>query len=98
MQCIGKKLRRERILETYIRWSERLNEKFSLAEFQDKPDFNAKFALLKEKWEKRCPRFYDWFLKNQKEKFENSDIASARDGSNVFGMFYQNNIESLLFI
>ena len=93
MQCIGKKLRRERILETYIRWSERLNEKFSLAEFQDKPDFNAKFALLKEKWEKRCPRFYDWFLKNREEKFENSIIASARDVSKVFGMFYLEKIQ-----
>ena len=31
-------------------------------------------------------------------QFENSVIASARDGSKVFGMLYQNDIESLHFI
>ena len=47
---------------------------------------------MKEKWECCYP---DWFLKHRKEKFENGVIASAQDGSNVFGMFYQNDIESL---
>ena len=73
-------------------------QEFGLAESQDKPNFNAKFTSLKEKWEIRRPGFYDWFLKQRKEKFENGVITSARDGSNVFGMFYQNDIESLHFI
>ena len=73
-------------------------EEFSFAESQDKPDFNAKLASLEEKWESRSAGFYDWFLKHRKKKFENSVIASARDGSNVLGMFYQNDIESLHFI
>ena len=65
-----------------------LYKKFGLAEPPGKPDFNIKLALLREKWESRCSGFYDWFLKHRKEKFENSVIALARDGSNVFGMFY----------
>ena len=69
-----------------------------MAESPDKPDFTAKLASLKEKWQSCCPGFYNWFLKHRKEKFENIVIASARDGSNVFGMFYQNDIESLHFI
>ena len=73
-------------------------QEFGLAESQDKPNFNVKFTSLKEKWEIRRPGFYDWFLKQRKEKFENGVITSARDGSNVFGMFYQNDIESLHFI
>ena len=73
-------------------------EELGLAESHDKPDFNAKLVSLKEKWESCCSGFYDWFLKHRKEKFENSIISSARDGSNVFGMFHQNDIESLHFI
>ena len=38
-------------------------EEFGLAESQDKPDFNAKLASLKEKRESRCPGFYNWLLK-----------------------------------
>ena len=68
------------------------HEEFGLAESQDKPNFNAILASLKYKWESRCPGFYDWFLKHRKEKFENSVIVSARGGSNVFVMFYQNDI------
>ena len=52
-------------------------EEFGLAESQDKPDFNAELASLKEKWESRCPVSYNWCLKQRNGKFENSVIASA---------------------
>ena len=56
---------------------EGLYEEFGLAESQDKPDFNAELASLKEKWESRCPVSYNWCLKQRNGKFENSVIASA---------------------
>ena len=68
---------------------------YGLAEAQDFDDFNAKLVSLKEKWESLCPGFYAWFLKKRKEKFEKSVIASAREGTNVSGLFYQNDIESI---
>ena len=68
---------------------------YDLAEAQDFDDFNAKLVSLKEKWKNSCPGFYAWFLKKRKEKFEKSVIASAREGTNVTGLFYQNDIESI---
>lgn len=71
---------------------------FGLAEAEDIADFNTKLNSLRERWDSRCPRFYTWFEKNRKQKFEESVIASARVGTNVIGMYYQNDIESIHFI
>jgi len=71
---------------------------YGLAEAKDMEDFNVKLVSLKERWESLCPNFYDWFLKRRKEKFENNVICSAREGTNVTGMYYQNDVESLHYI
>ena len=64
------------------------------ADATDSDDFHAKIFSLKPQWEKLCPRFYNWFLTHCKKKFLQSVIKSAREGRNVVGMLYQNDIES----
>jgi hypothetical protein len=65
-----------------------------IAEAIDEMDFNAKLISLKPRWDKLCPGFYAWFLKNRKSDFISSVIQSAREGTNVQGLYYQNDIES----
>ena len=50
---------------------------------------------LKPRLEKLCPGFYEWFVTHRKKGFEESVIKSAREGTSVEGLFYQNDIESL---
>ena len=71
---------------------------YGLAEAEDISDFNIKLTTLEERWESLCPGFYQWFVGNRKEKFEESVICSARKKTSINGMFYQNDIESLHFI
>ena len=49
---------------------------------------------MQQKWESHCEGFFDWFGGNRKQKIINSGICSACDGSNVDGLFYQNDIVS----
>ena len=58
-------------------------------------DFHAKLLSLEPRWEKLCPGFYNWFLIHRKKGFLLSVIQSAREGTNVVGLFYQNDIESV---
>ena len=53
---------------------------------------------LKERWESLYAGFYKWFLKKQKRKFEKSEIASACKGTNVHGLFFQNDSQSVHYI
>ena len=69
-----------------------------LAEAQDKEDFIVKLESLKERWNGLCPGFYEWFVAKRNEKFQQSVICSAREGTTVAGMFYQNDIESMHYI
>ena len=65
-----------------------------LADAEDVDEFNAKLMSLKPRWDKLCTGFYNWFVSNRKKEFEQSVIKSARDGTNVRGLYYQNDIES----
>ena len=65
-----------------------------LIEADNEDDFTAKLASCQLKWEKLCPGFYDWFLTHRKKDFITSVIKSARVGTNVSGIYYQNDIES----
>ena len=65
-----------------------------LCEAFDEQDFDAKSSSLKEKWNRLCPGFHDWFVQKRRELFISSVIQSAREGSNVNGLYYQNDIES----
>ena len=72
--------------------------KLGLAEAKDRDEFSTVLQSLEEKWNSLCPGFFEWFQKNRKVKFESSVICSAREGTNVIGMFYQNDIESMHYI
>ena len=50
---------------------------------------------LEPRWQKPCPGFYSWFLTHCKKKFLQSVVQSAREGINVVGLVYQNDIESV---
>ena len=81
---IGKNSRQERSLERYIRWSERLIWRVRFGRISRQTWFQCETCFVERKVGKSLPGFYDWFLKHQKEKFENSVIASARGCSNVW--------------
>lgn len=72
------------------------NETFErgLADSIDEVDFTAKLSSLKSRWDRLCPGFHDWFLKQRKADFVTSVIQSARNGTLVDGLYYQNDIES----
>ena len=65
-----------------------------LADTIDSTDFSKKLSELKSIWEKLCPGFSHWFLKKRSQLFQDSVTASARNGSNIYGLFYNNNVES----
>ena len=71
---------------------------YGLAEWLDKTGFCGKPNSLQQKQENRCKGFFHWFCGNCKQKFINSVICSAGDGSNADVFFYQNNIKSQNFI
>ena len=66
-----------------------------LAESLDENDFIVKLTSLEDKWERLCPRFHRWFIANRKDDFVASVVQSAREGTSVAGLFYQNDIESI---
>lgn len=67
---------------------------YGLAESLDCDDFTAKLLSLQDKWESLVPGFYSWFITNRKVLFIESVIQSARDGTNIQGLYYQNDVES----
>ena len=42
-----------------------------------------------------CTGFYAWFQRKRKNAFCSSVIQSAREGTDIVGLFYQNDIESM---
>ena len=68
---------------------------FGLTDAFNKEDFEVKLASLQEKWNSSCPDFFGWFKKKRSDLFVESVIQSAREGSDVCRLYYQNNIESL---
>ena len=71
---------------------------YGIVEATDEADSTAKPASLKSKWESRCAGFLDWFLGKRKQKMVSSVICSAREGTDVCGPFYQNDVEYQYFI
>ena len=69
--------------------------KRGIADATDSDDFHAKLVTLEPRWKKLCPGFYNWFLTHRKKEFLQSVIQSAKDGTNVVGLFYQNDFESV---
>ena len=61
----------------------------------DIEDFNVKLGSLQTKWEGLCPNFYTWFFSKCKSLFIESIIQSARENSDITGLYNQNEMESL---
>ena len=68
---------------------------YGITEALDADDFNVKLESLKSRWDELCPGFYNWFLANRKKEFLDSVIVSTRHGTNINGLYYQKDIESL---
>ena len=66
-----------------------------LAEAFDNEDFEGKQHSLKDAGESLYPGFYSRFQRKRKNSFCSSIIQSAREGRDVVGLFYQNDIESI---
>ena len=57
-----------------------------------------KLLSLESKWKSLCPGFFSWFHRKRQEQFCSSVIQSAREGTHVIGLFYQNDIESMHYV
>ena len=66
-----------------------------LCESSDVDEFDAKVASLKGRWDSLCAGFHDWFIKKRRQLFIDSVIQSSRENTNVRGLYYTNDIESL---
>ena len=71
---------------------------YGFNEATDQADFTAKLVSLNSKWESRCTGFFYWFLRKRKQKMISSVICSAREGTDVYWLFYQNDVESQHFV
>ena len=72
-------------------------KEFGLADSATADDFESRLASLKERWDSLCPEFHGWFTAKRKDLFKEKVIEEARQGSNVNGLYYNNNIESMHF-
>ena len=72
-------------------------KEFGLADSTNAEEFRARLESLKETWDNLCPGFHEWFRKRRGKLFEERVIESARVGTNIQGLYYNNNIESLHF-
>ena len=71
---------------------------FGLSEAINKDDFDIKLLSLQEKWDALCPGFFSWFQKRRSSLFVESVIQSARDNTDVQGLYYQNDVESMHYV
>ena len=71
---------------------------FGLSEAINKDDFDIKLLSLQEKWDALCPGFFSWFQKRRSSLFVESVIQSDRDNTDVQGLYYQNDVESMHYV
>ena len=71
---------------------------YVLAESENENDFLTKLNSLEKRCKSLCPGFFEWFVLKREQKFIESVIVSARDGTNLDGLYYQNDIECIHFV
>ena len=71
---------------------------YGLAEAFDEMDLLNKLSSLEARWNSLCPGFYNWFKQKRQTLFASTVVHSAREGTDVSGLFYQNDIESQHFV
>ena len=59
--------------------------------------FDSNLDNVTEQLQLLCPGFYEWFIAKQKTLFQEKVIEEARIESNLYGLYYNNKIESLYF-
>ena len=74
-----------------------LVKELGLADSSTIKDFNSNLYHVKEQWMQLCPGFYEWFVAKQKSLFQKKIIEKLRKESNVYGLYHNNNIESMHF-
>lgn len=68
---------------------------YGLAEAFDAQDFEFKLQSLRQRWDALIPGFFDWFVAKRQSLFTESIIESARNGTGVQGLYYQNDVECM---
>ena len=63
-------------------------KELGLADSMNPKELTKRITNLKKIWDDLCPGFHDCFVKNRKQQFETNVIESAREGSSVQGLFY----------
>ena len=71
---------------------------YGLADAFDEMDLLNKLSSLEARWNSLCPGFYNWFKQKRQTLFASTVVQSAREGTDVSGLFYQNDIESQHFV
>ena len=61
-------------------------------------DFLGKLNSLDRRWESLCPGFFQWFCNNRVDKFLESLICLAPEGTEVVSLYYQNDSKSMDFV
>lgn len=89
--------KREIVIDVY---GQRIGDcyEYGLCEAKDETEFIAKLKEKEKRWESLCKGYFSWFWKNRKDFFVSSVIQSAREGTDLKGLFYQNDIEALHFV
>lgn len=85
----------KKILADIYGTNDGITRELGLTTAEDADDFKVKLASLKETWESLAPGFHDWFSRTRAHQFIESVIETAREGSGINGLFYNNAIESL---
>ena len=72
-------------------------KELELADSSTIKDFDSNLDNVREQWEQLCPDLYEWFEAKRKTLFQGKVIEEARKESNVYGLYYNNNIKSMHF-
>ena len=70
-------------------------KELGLADFSMIKDFDSNLDNVKGQWEQLCFGFYEWFVAKWKTLFQEKVTEEARKALNVYGLYYNNNIQSM---
>lgn len=64
----------------------------------DEDNFLGRLDFMKEKCNRLCPNFYEWFQNERLNKFLKTVILSALEGTDFICVYYQKARESVHFV
>ena len=70
-------------------------KEFGLANSATGDDFESRLASLREWWDSLCVEIHVWFTAKSKDLFKEKVIEEARQGSNINGLYYNKDKESM---